>query len=190
MDDYYSPHPTMILNRPVALGGFWGSQITETVVGIASVTGIPIIDVERRLEHHVGMRLQHYVDSFGLQELIALEEQELPKMIPKTGMPPLIALQPLTLMSKKNRSYLRKTTDMYYLEKSIFVLFANILEVLDRSDQTRFFHIPVQNPRDLSQISHLLKKFKLDCRKISNIVEANMHPLKVAQKLHLTLATA
>ena len=171
------------------MGGFWGAQIPETVVGIASVTGIPIIDVERRLEHHLGMRLQDYVDSFGLQKLMSLEEQQLPKMIPKSGMPPIIALQPLTLMSKKNRSYLRKHTDMYYLEKSVFFLFANILEVLDRVEQTRFFHIPVENPRDISQISNLLKKYKSDCRKIQNIVEANMHPLKVAQKIHLALET-
>ena len=106
MDDYYSPHPTTILKRPLALCGFWGAQIPETAVGIASVTGIPFVDVERRLEHHLGMRLQDYVDSAGFQQLLRVEEKELPKMIPAYGMPPIVALQPQTLLSAKNRAYL------------------------------------------------------------------------------------
>ena len=79
---------------------------------------------------------------------------------------------------------------MFITSKSIFLLFSNILEILDRAEPTRFFHIPVENPRDVSQISGLLQMHK-DCyQKATQTILANEHPLKVARKIQEHIQSA
>ena len=183
MDDYYSPHPTMVLKRPLAICGFWGARVPETAIRISCVTGIPVVDIERGLEHHLGMSLGEFVDINGPHRLLAEEEKYLPRMLPTGVLPPIVILRPQTMLSSRNRRLLLSRTETVYLNRSVDQLFSRIIDLYDRGDRSRFQGIPVENPRDLSQISDLLDTYRRYYHKADHIIDVEEHPMRVAEKI-------
>ena len=83
---------------------FWGAQLPETAVGLSSVTGIPFVDVERRLEHQVGMRLQ-IRRKIWVSKAAAIRKKKPSANDSAVWNAPLIAVQPQNHASSKNRSF-------------------------------------------------------------------------------------
>ena len=57
MDAYYSPHPRWTLVRPLVLAGPLGTGTRAIARAIVGRTGLPFVDVDRRIEHEVGASL-------------------------------------------------------------------------------------------------------------------------------------
>lgn len=67
MQGYYDPWPLVSLSKPIAVSGFFGARTGQVVWSTASRLGLPMIDVERRLEHDVGMSSAAWLAQRGAQ---------------------------------------------------------------------------------------------------------------------------
>ncbi|MEM9176657.1 MAG: shikimate kinase [Myxococcota bacterium] len=70
MDDYYSPHPRFLLTRPIVIGGQIGCGAPLVGRTLSARTGLPFVEVDRRIEHEAGASLtelvaRHSVDSLA-----------------------------------------------------------------------------------------------------------------------------
>ncbi len=65
-DDYYSPHPRILLSRPMLIAGQLGCGARMVGRTLAARTGLPFIDVDRRVEHETGTSLADLVARIGV----------------------------------------------------------------------------------------------------------------------------
>ena len=65
LDPYYSPQPLLILDRPVALVGFFGARLPQIAAVVSATTGVPLGDLERMIEHRTGRSLSRLVFESG-----------------------------------------------------------------------------------------------------------------------------
>lgn len=61
IDDYYSPHPRLVLSRPILVAGQIGCGARMVGRTLAARTGLPFVEVDRRIEHEVGTDLADLV---------------------------------------------------------------------------------------------------------------------------------
>lgn len=52
MDDYYSPHPNVLLDAPVVVVGFLGSKPAAVAHHVAALTGMGLVITEQSVEHN------------------------------------------------------------------------------------------------------------------------------------------
>lgn len=69
MDDYYAPHPRLLLDQPLLLVGQVGSGTSAIARSIAARTGVPFADVDRDVESEAGRALAELVGHEGLAAL-------------------------------------------------------------------------------------------------------------------------
>lgn len=65
MDDYYSPHPRWVLRRPLVVAGSLGTGARGIARGVAGRSGLPFVDVDRRIEHEAGASLSRLARDGG-----------------------------------------------------------------------------------------------------------------------------
>ncbi|MGB0618374.1 MAG: shikimate kinase [Myxococcota bacterium] len=66
MDDYYSPHPRVLLSRPILIGGQMGCGAPLVGRTLSARTGLPFVEVDRRIEHAAGASLAELAKRDGL----------------------------------------------------------------------------------------------------------------------------
>lgn len=81
MEGYYDHHATVALARPVTLIGFLDGLHRHMGHRLASRTGLPLIDVERWVEHQAGQSLWDLVHTQGETMLRQLERELLRKAL-------------------------------------------------------------------------------------------------------------
>ena len=59
MQGYYDHYPTTVLQRPLVLIGFLGTQAAQTAQALCALTGLPLEDVERAVEGSAGRSISH-----------------------------------------------------------------------------------------------------------------------------------
>jgi len=184
IDPYYDPHGGITLSRPIALIGFWGSRITEIAVAVSKMSSIPLLDVERSIEHHLGMCLQQFIHQNDLETVQKLEKNIIAKAIDGMATPPIIALRPDSFHNVTTRKYILRRCDTIYIQKNIFLLFSHILDVFDRKELSRNFSIPVSNHRDINQIASCFRDYDAFYQLTHKTIEVeHEHPLKTATNL-------
>ena len=77
---YYDYSPTVALRRAVACCGHPGSGYREVVYDLAALTGLPLHDMDRRIEHEVGQSQWSWVREHGLDNLHDLQASLLPSV--------------------------------------------------------------------------------------------------------------
>jgi len=78
---YYDHHPTLILERPVALIGFPGVEYPRVGHDLASLTGLPLIELDRWIEHQAGQSLWALLQERGPVFLRDMEARLLEKAL-------------------------------------------------------------------------------------------------------------
>ena len=78
---YYDYTPTLTLSRPVAFCGPPGCGYREVVYDLASLTGLPLHDLDHWVEHEAGRSLWSLARQEGLPALLAAEARLLPKAL-------------------------------------------------------------------------------------------------------------
>ena len=78
---YYDYAPTVTLSRPVAFCGHPGCGYREVVYDLASLTGLPLHDLDRWVEHEAGRSLWSLARQAGIGALEAAEARLLPKVL-------------------------------------------------------------------------------------------------------------
>ncbi len=69
IDDYYSPSPRWALARPIVLAGPIGSGLRTVARTLSARTGLPFVDVDRRVEHEVGASLAELARQAGVRRV-------------------------------------------------------------------------------------------------------------------------
>lgn len=131
-DPYYDHSPRLNLDKPVALCGYFGSGVPELAFKICAHTGLPLHDFERAIEHKIGCRIAHYSES--LREV----EIEVTRSALKQKPSGILMLRPTTLSEPKIRQMIKKQATTIYIQRDIFVLYANILDIIENKNRTRF----------------------------------------------------
>lgn len=116
--DYYEPVPLVLLQRPVALIGFPGVDQHGLGRDLAALSGLPLIEVDRWIEHAAGQSLVSLVQTQGIEALHQLEDRFLAQAL--TARPPgIVVLGDGALLKEANlRQVLAKAT-LVYLKLSL-----------------------------------------------------------------------
>jgi shikimate kinase len=69
MDEYYSVSPRWALARPIVLAGPVGSGLRGVAHGLSARTGLPFVDVDRRVEHETGASLGDLARRVGVMRI-------------------------------------------------------------------------------------------------------------------------
>ena len=78
---YYDYAPTVALSRPVACIGHPGCAYREVVYDLAALTGLPLHDLDHRIEHEVGQSQWSYARQRGREQLHRHEMALLPGLL-------------------------------------------------------------------------------------------------------------
>ena len=115
-DPYYSCAPTVQLERPVALAGFLGSRVPLTGALLSAMTGLPLVDLDRAVEHEAGRSTQRIDRELGLGSRVVLEGRVLSRVL-RERPPPIIALGYDTLNDEGLLALLRAQSRLLYIER-------------------------------------------------------------------------
>lgn len=85
-DDYYSHESQLALDRHVALVGHLVDDTRRVGLMVSSLSGLPLRDVDRLVEHQAGMSLWELVARYGEERYRSLERRELGRAL--DDMPP------------------------------------------------------------------------------------------------------
>ena len=118
MSNYYEPGPLVLLQRPVALIGFLGVDQHGLGRDLAALSGLPLIEVDRWIEHAAGQSLVALVQTQGIEALRQLEDRFLAQAL--VARPPgVVVLGDGALLKEANlRQVLAKAT-LVYLKLSL-----------------------------------------------------------------------
>lgn len=118
LSNYYEPGPLILLQRPVALLGFLGVDQHGLGHDLAALSGLPLIEVDRWVEHEAGQSLVSLVQTQGIEALRQLEDRFLAQAL-ATRPPGVIVLGDGALLKEANlRQVLAKAT-LVYLKLSL-----------------------------------------------------------------------
>ena len=118
MSNYYEHGPLVLLQRPVALIGFLGVDQHGLGRDLAALSGLPLIEVDRWIEHAAGQSLVPLVQTQGIGALRQLEDRFLSQAL-ATRPPGIVVLGDGALIKEANlRQVLDKAT-LVYLKLSL-----------------------------------------------------------------------
>ena len=118
MSNYYEHGPLVLLQRPVALIGFLGVDQHSLGRDLAALSGLPLVEVDRWIEHAAGQSLVALVQTQGIEALRQLEDRFLAQAL-TTRPPGIVVLGDGALLKEANlRQVLDKAT-LVYLKLSL-----------------------------------------------------------------------
>ena len=118
MSNYYEHGPLVLLQRPVVLIGFLGVDQHGLGRDLAALSGLPLIEVDRWIEHEAGQSLISLVQTQGVETLRQLEDRFLAQAL-TTRPSGIVVLGDGALLKETNlRQVLDKAT-LVYLKLSL-----------------------------------------------------------------------
>ena len=184
MDGYYDPVVTHVLPKPLAICGFWGAKIPDVGAYISSYTGISFTDLERRIEHHLGRSLRHYVSKES--KIIAVERACLEKLSRQSPCV-IIALRPETLFDDVCALIVQESMDLVFIDTGPNHLQQGIEELVQTQRNNRFFLLDDLDWTDPNQLAEYCLPYRscfLHAR--DRLIPQRNHPRYVAQEVIAT----
>ena len=118
LSNYYEHGPLVLLQRPVAIIGFFSVDQHGLGRDLAALSGLPLIEVDRWIEHEAGQSLASLVQTQGIEALRQLEDRFLAQAL-ATRPPGIVVLGDGALIKEANlRQVLDKAT-LVYLKLSL-----------------------------------------------------------------------
>lgn len=158
LDSYYSHQPLLVLERPVALIGFFGARLPQIAAAFSATTGVPLGDLERMIEHRTGRSLSRLVYESGVKALHEQEEALLTGLL-KDSPPPIIALGPATLQHAPSARMLRRHAQLVYVRYDLLSLYGNLLDELDGAT-SRCWLFPGARPESVGAIQPTFASYR------------------------------
>ena len=118
MSNYYEPGPLVLLQRPVAFIGFLGVDQHGLGRDLAALSGLPLIEVDRWIEHEAGQSLVSLVQTRGIEALRQLEDRFLAQAL-TTRPPGIIVLGDGALIKGGNLQQVLDKATLVYLKLSL-----------------------------------------------------------------------
>jgi len=181
MDGYYDPIVTHVLSKPLALCGFWGASIPDIGAYISGYTGISFVDLERKIEHHLGRSLKHY--NSNKTKIIAVERVSLEQLSRQTPYS-VIALRPETLFDPKCASIVQSVMNLVFVDVQPEQLQKRLETLMQTQKNNRFFELDDLDWRDLQEITAYFSSYR-QAFQIANhtIVPEKNHPRYAAHEV-------
>ena len=133
--DYYSDFSgprSEPLRRPVVLAGVPGVGLTAIATAIGSLSGWPVVEVDRRVEHDAGRSVGHLVVSEGRAMVAARARAHLARALAQSP-PAVVAVRASVLQTQDARSQVLDAARLFYVERPVDVLVAGLRELRSRS---------------------------------------------------------
>ncbi len=111
---YYDPFPKRSLERPIALTGFMGAPVAAVGRALAALTGHPIHDLQRAVEHRLGASLEAAILERGLAAVRHHEEKLLADAL-RSQPAGVLALTHGVLLGADLRRRVREEARLVYL---------------------------------------------------------------------------
>ena len=121
MQGYYDPHPSRTLERPLVLVGFMGAATSQTAQAICALTGLPLADLDRRIEGEAGRSIAHIVLRGGDAALRSVERRLLAAAL-RERPPPVIALSDGALLDPRSQSEVAARATLVWLDADLDTL--------------------------------------------------------------------
>lgn len=125
MQGYYDYAPSRLLERPLVITGFMGSNAEQVAYMLSARTGVTYESLERSVEHRAGKSIANLVIHQGECSLRALEEELLRRALERKPAP-IISLGHGALLSPKNAAAVREHATLVYLRAPLGDLFETI----------------------------------------------------------------
>lgn len=138
MEGYYDPHPLLTLDRHVALAGLVTADTRRIGHQLASLTALPLIDLERRMEHEAGQSVWELVFQEGGREFRELERRCLARALLERPCGVLV-LGDGTLLDESSRRSVAAATRLVALERDLPNCYWR-LQTLQRERSQRCWH--------------------------------------------------
>ncbi len=123
--DYYDPHPTLQLERSLALVGFMGSGVRNVARGLSARTGLPLHDLQRMAESEAGMSWARLLLEGGPDGLARAEARALDRALGE-AQPGVIAFSHGALLDAGIREAALSRTRLVYVERPLDVAFERV----------------------------------------------------------------
>ncbi len=153
LSNYYEPGPLVLLQRPVALIGFPGVDQHGLGRDLAALAGLPLIEVDRWIEHEAGQSLGALVQSQGLTALRQLEDRFLNRALDARP-PGVLVLGDGTLIKAANCQRVVAETTLVYLKISLAGAYWNLRHYAQEKAR-RPHPLLLQPPDNMAQLKPL-----------------------------------
>ena len=118
LSNYYEHGPLVLLQRPVVLIGFLGVDQHGLGRDLAALSGLPLVEVDRWIEHEAGQSLVSFVQTQGIEALRQLEDRFLAQAL--TSRPSgIVVLGDGALIKKANLRQVLDNATLVYLKLSL-----------------------------------------------------------------------
>lgn len=182
MDGYYDYHPRIIPDRPLAITGFVGARIPLVGAAVTALTGLPLHELDRLIEHTAGISIPHLVIRDGEAAMRNLESKLLKRALDAKP-PGVITLGEGTLLAKKNRAIIKKQAKLIYIELSVFELYTRVKQELSASPG-KYLHLFADSPERAQDLQAFLSERIPLYREADLTINASQrHPTKIAQEI-------
>ena len=130
-DPYYAHHSQQQLSCPLTVCSVLGGKCNAVAQSITALSGLPLVDVDRTLEHQFGTSLREACAKHGLHRVTDRKTEVIEKALTRAPFA-VIGLGDITLVSPTASAILAKHTTTAYLEWHPLELRQAILEELER----------------------------------------------------------
>lgn len=133
-EGYYDYGPRAILERPLGLVGFMGSAVTTIGHAMACKLGLPLLQVDRHVEHRAGMGLAALQLRRGEAERRRLEYEALAKAA-RERPAGVVVLGDGALLSPESQALATEQLQLVYVRRSLPVLHGAVVKELSTSPE-------------------------------------------------------
>ena len=189
MFDYYSRHSRIQFQKPLTIVGFFGVRVPEISVALAQFSGLSVLDIERQVEHDIGMSLHKFRQETSEQALLEKEYENMIRSLQNYNRPIIVFMRPQAFLYEPIQKIILDKSFCIHIKQSIVPVFSNILTMFDRTEISRDFHIPVSDPQNIHNIAELMRTYDQAYVKAHRCIDIqDKHPLEVAQDLFAEFA--
>ena len=150
LSNYYEHGPLVLLQRPITLIGFLGVDQHGLGRDLAALSGLPLIEVDRWIEHEAGQSLVVLVQTQGIEALRQLEDRFLAQAL-VTRPPGIIVLGDGALIKEANLQEVLTKATLVYLKLSLASTYWKL-----RQQAVRPHPLLLQPPESTAELRPLL----------------------------------
>jgi shikimate kinase len=118
MEGYYDYTPTAELHRHLVIAGYLGDETRRIGYQLASLTGLPVTDLDRKIEHHAGKSVWELIWSEGEGRYRELERRYLGRLLDERPWS-ILTLGDGALIDAENRRRVSAEADLVVLDLDV-----------------------------------------------------------------------
>ena len=188
-DPYYAHHSPYTLEKPLTVCAFLGGKCGAVAQSITALSGLPLVDIDRMLEHRLGKSLRDACEREGLEPVMRQKTALIHSAIDREPCA-VIGLGDITLVTHSAATALKRATTSVYLEWRPVELRHAISEDLDRHPG-RYPRVDRQSTLNFAEINALMAHGNALFNSANHrIVAAGREPYEIAQHILATILEA